>query len=69
MVSEMDDYLFDLRGYIVLKQAVSEEDVAQLNACVDRLIEDEEQKRFAEYEQFGQLLLLQLLEVSLFQFF
>ena len=35
MVSEMDDYLFDLRGYIVLKQAVSEEDVAQLNACVD----------------------------------
>ena len=56
MVSEMDDYLFDLRGYIVLKQAVSEEDVAQLNACVDRLIEDEEQKRFAGYEQFGQLL-------------
>ena len=52
MVSEMDDFLFDLRGYIVLKQAVSEEDLVELNACVDRVYEDGKQD-YDGYEQFG----------------
>ena len=52
MVSEMDDFLFDLRGYIVLKQAVSEEDLVELNVCVDRVYEDGKQD-YDGYEQFG----------------
>ncbi len=39
MPSEMDDFLFDLRGYLVLEQALSPEEVVELNACVDGLFE------------------------------
>jgi ectoine hydroxylase-related dioxygenase (phytanoyl-CoA dioxygenase family) len=35
-VSQLDDYFFDLRGYLVRGQALSEEQVQQLNAAVDR---------------------------------
>ena len=31
----MEDYLFDLRGYLVLEQALSPEHVAELNAGID----------------------------------
>lgn len=37
MVTDMDRYLFDLRGYLVLKNAVSREHVARLNEVIDRL--------------------------------
>jgi hypothetical protein len=33
----MDDYLFDLRGYLVLKGALSPEEVASLNAAIDAI--------------------------------
>jgi hypothetical protein len=48
----MDDFLFDLRGYIVLKQAVSAGELAELNACVDRVLEDGKQD-YDGYEQYG----------------
>src|SRR5438552_13909326 len=31
----MDDYLFDLRGYLFLEQAVDAEHIAELNAVLD----------------------------------
>lgn len=31
----MEDYLFDLRGYIILRNAVSKEDVRALNTALD----------------------------------
>ncbi len=33
--TEMEEYLFDLRGYIVLKNAVDAEHLAEINAIVD----------------------------------
>lgn len=41
MTTEMEDYLFDLNGYIVLKNVLDEEHVAQLNARTDELIKIE----------------------------
>ena len=35
MVSDLDIYLFDLRDYLVLPNALSSEEVADLNACLD----------------------------------
>lgn len=37
MVSDLDRYLFDLRGYLVLKNAVTKEHVARMNAALDSL--------------------------------
>ena len=34
----MDIYLFDLRGYIVLKNALSKEEVAELNQSIDNIL-------------------------------
>lgn len=38
MTTEMEDYLFDLNGYIVLKNVLDEEHVAQLNTRTDELV-------------------------------
>ena len=35
MVSELETYLFDLRGYIIIKGALSQAEVGQLNAELD----------------------------------
>jgi hypothetical protein len=35
-VSEVDDYFFDLRGYLVREQVLSNEQLQALNAAVDR---------------------------------
>lgn len=35
--SPLDDYLFDLNGYLILRSALSVEEVRQLNGAVDRL--------------------------------
>ncbi|TVQ27478.1 MAG: hypothetical protein EA382_03645 [Spirochaetaceae bacterium] len=37
MVSEMDRYLFDLRGYLVLPKAIDGDHVARLNAGIDEI--------------------------------
>ena len=37
MVSDLDIYLFDLRGYLVLPNALTAEEVADLNACLDAI--------------------------------
>lgn len=37
-VSQMDAYLFDLRGYLVLRQAVTKEHVAKMNHTIDALM-------------------------------
>lgn len=37
MVTDRDEYLFDLRGYLYLKQAVSESDVLDLNVSLDKI--------------------------------
>lgn len=36
-VSELDQYLFDLRGYLILKNALSKTEVAEMNATLDSL--------------------------------
>lgn len=36
--TDMETYLFDLRGYIVLKNALSQEEVAALNASIDSML-------------------------------
>jgi len=35
--SEMEDYLFDLRGFLVLKGALSGQQVSECNACLDAI--------------------------------
>ena len=35
--TELDEYLFDLRGYLVLEGALSPSEVTDLNACVDAI--------------------------------
>lgn len=35
--SAMDDYLFDLQGFLLLKQALSKDEVKHLNDCVDKI--------------------------------
>lgn len=35
--SQMDDYLFDLKGYLILEQAVSPAEVSALNECLDSI--------------------------------
>ena len=37
MVSDLEIYLFDLRGYIVLPNALTPEEVAELNECLDAI--------------------------------
>ena len=34
--SDRDNYLFDLRGYLILRQAIPPEQLARLNAAFDR---------------------------------
>lgn len=36
--TDMEIYLFDLRGYVVLKNALSQEEVANLNASIDSIL-------------------------------
>ena len=38
MVSERDKYFFDLRGYLLLKGAISPQHIRQLNAGIDALL-------------------------------
>ena len=38
MPTEMEDYLFDLRGYIVLQGALDGDHVRELNAIIDELL-------------------------------
>ena len=35
MDQEFQDYLFDLQGYLVLENAISEEDLEEMNAWID----------------------------------
>jgi hypothetical protein len=37
MATDLETYLFDLRGYIQLEQALSSEEVAELNASLDKI--------------------------------
>ncbi len=37
MVSEMDRYLFDLRGYLVLRESLDRDHVAAVNAAIDAI--------------------------------
>lgn len=37
MPTPLDDYLFDLRGYLVLEQAIDPDHLGALNACIDRI--------------------------------
>jgi len=53
MPTEMEDYLFDLRGYLVIKNAVSTTELEALNAVVDDLSpssEEEEERGQTERE-------------------
>ena len=36
--TEMETYLFDLQGFIILKNALSQEEVAELNASIDTML-------------------------------
>lgn len=38
MLTDMDIYLFDLRGYLLLENALSADEVAALNAGIDRIL-------------------------------
>ena len=38
MVSERDKYFFDLKGYLLLKGALSPAEVAEANAAIDALL-------------------------------
>lgn len=38
MLTDLDIYLFDLRGYLVLENAVSADEVVALNSCVDGML-------------------------------
>lgn len=38
MLTELDIYLFDLRGYLVIEQALSRDEVAALNAGIDVIL-------------------------------
>lgn len=53
--SEMEIYLFDLRGYLILKNALSPHEVADLNAGIDALlpIEDGEWDGYVHATNFG----------------
>lgn len=58
MSNEMEDYLFDLNGYVILKQALSEGEVDELNRDLDRLFAeqpapDPDQTKRKGYEAFG----------------
>ena len=44
MPTEMEDYLFDLRGYLVIKNALHGAELDALNAIVDRLSPSSEQE-------------------------
>lgn len=35
--SDLEIYLFDLQGYLHLKQALSRPEVSELNACLDEI--------------------------------
>ena len=37
MPTEMQDYLFDLQGYIIIKNALSSDEVNELNTLLDDL--------------------------------
>ena len=37
MVSDLETYLFDLRGYVLLKGALTAAEVEELNACLDEM--------------------------------
>ncbi len=39
--SEMETYLFDLRGYLILENALSQQEVAELNAGIERLADND----------------------------
>ena len=39
MSVEMDEYLFDLRGYLMIKQAIDADHVAELNAVLDTYLD------------------------------
>lgn len=61
MLTDMEDYLFDLNGYIVIKQALSQSEVAALNAKLDELFAEQEPsdpalKKRKGYEAFGRSL-------------
>ena len=38
MPTEMEEYLFDLRGYIILERAVCEDDIREMNEAVDAIL-------------------------------
>ena len=61
MPTEMEDYLFDLRGYLILEQALSAGEVDELNERLDRLFASREPSdpnlnAKKGYENFGRSL-------------
>lgn len=58
MPTELEDYLFDLRGYLIIEDALSPEEVEELNRALDDLFEKQEPadpkvKGGKGYENFG----------------
>lgn len=55
MITQRDEYFFDLRGYLLLKHALSSDEVAALNAGIDALlpIQQGEWKGYVEGHTFG----------------
>jgi hypothetical protein len=53
--SEMETYLFDLRGYLILENALTQQEVAELNAGIDALlpIEHDEWDGYVHATNFG----------------
>jgi len=52
MSAQLQDYLFDLRGYLILKNAVSAEDIAELNAALDAFPKLEYKEWHGNVERF-----------------
>ncbi len=38
MPTPMENYLFDLRGYLILEDVLTADEVAELNACIDNIL-------------------------------
>jgi len=60
MPTEMEDYLFDLQGYIIIKSALSSKEVDELNTLLGDLFAKQEppdpKKKKKGYENFGRSL-------------
>jgi hypothetical protein len=58
MPNDLEDYLFDLRGYVVIEGALTEQEVSALNTELDKLFDEQSppdpvRKKRKGYEDFG----------------